>query len=77
MPDLEWQRSSFSNGSGSGECVEVTTAAEATTNCVELAAGCHAATWLRESDEPELALITRPARLTALLGAIKAGRIDL
>jgi hypothetical protein len=64
MTELVWHKSSFSSGDG-------------TTNCVELAAGHHAATWLRESDEPELALITRPARLTALLGAIKAGRIDL
>jgi hypothetical protein len=63
MPDLEWQRSSFSNGSGSGECVEVATAAETF--------------YLRESDDPEVVLIARPARLSALLGAIKADRYDL
>jgi hypothetical protein len=32
---------------------------------------------LRESDDPEAVLIARPARLSALLGAIKAARIDL
>lgn len=58
MSELAWQKSSFSGGSGSGECIEVA----ATT----------AAVHLRESDEPTTVLTTTPNRLAALLRRVKA-----
>lgn len=57
MSESEWQKSSYSGATN--ECVEVRTAA----GMVEL----------RESDEGETILRTTPARLAALLRAIKAG----
>jgi hypothetical protein len=46
MSDLTWQKSSFSSGSGSGECVEL--------------ASCGEAVCLRESDDPVVELAAWP-----------------
>ncbi|MFC7263403.1 DUF397 domain-containing protein [Streptomyces lutosisoli] len=61
MPQLTWQKSSFSGG-GNGECVEL---AAATAGHIRL----------RESDEPHAIATTTPHTLAGLLGALKAGRI--
>ncbi|MDT0343266.1 DUF397 domain-containing protein [Streptomyces litchfieldiae] len=58
---VRWQRSSYSGGGGE--------------NCVELAR-CGAGVLLRESDAPRSAVLTSAARLAALLGEVKAGRLD-
>ncbi|MFD9909226.1 DUF397 domain-containing protein [Streptomyces sp. NPDC059063] len=58
MPQLSWQKSSFSTG-GSGECVE-------------LAAG-PGRVHLRESDRPAEIATATPAALRGLLHHIKAG----
>ncbi|WP_406477458.1 DUF397 domain-containing protein [Streptomyces sp. NBC_01615] len=63
MPQLTWQKSSFSGG-GNGECVEL---AAATTGHIHI--------HLRESDEPHAIATTTPRTLAALLNALKAGRI--
>ncbi|MFJ4668091.1 DUF397 domain-containing protein [Kitasatospora purpeofusca] len=60
MPDINWQKSSFS-GSGN-DCVEV----RSMNGLVEL----------RESDEAELILHTAAAAFAGLLRAIKAGELD-
>jgi hypothetical protein len=62
MSELTWQKSSFSSGDGS-------------TNCVELAR-VHRAICLRESDDPPTILISAPARMAALLDHIRAARPD-
>jgi hypothetical protein len=62
MSDLTWQKSSFSSGSGSGECVEL--------------ASCGEAVCLRESDDPVVELAACPTRLGALLVSVKIGRFD-
>jgi hypothetical protein len=59
MSPLAWQKSSFSGSGGNGGCLELATT--------------HGALLLRESDEPETVLTTYPARVAALLFAIKAG----
>lgn len=61
MSDLNWQKSSFSDGAGP--------------NCVELAAvddGIH----MRESDEPGTVIRTTPAALGSFIRAVKTGRLD-
>ncbi|WP_327137015.1 DUF397 domain-containing protein [Streptomyces sp. NBC_01340] len=63
MPQLAWQKSSFSGG-GNGECVEL--AAAATSAHIHL----------RESDHPYKIVTTTPHALAGLLGAVKAGRIS-
>ncbi|AEW95840.1 MULTISPECIES: DUF397 domain-containing protein [Streptomycetaceae] len=60
---LTWQKSSFSGGSGSGECVE-------------LAAGRSGTVHLRESDNPTTVLTADAAGLAALLKEIKSGGFD-
>ncbi|MFB7760084.1 DUF397 domain-containing protein [Streptomyces xiamenensis] len=60
MPDLTWQKSSFS--------------AEAS-NCVNIAMDPDGTLWLRESDEPEVVLKARASRTHGLLIAIKSGRL--
>jgi hypothetical protein len=59
MSLLAWRKSSFSNNDGNFACLELATTPHALL--------------LRESDEPETVLTTRPARVAALLFAIKAG----
>ncbi|MQY05603.1 DUF397 domain-containing protein [Actinomadura macrotermitis] len=63
--DIEWRKSSRSNTSTSGECVELST------NVTEV-------THVRDSKDsrgPRLTL--RPAGLAALVGQIKSGALDL
>ncbi|WP_330304793.1 MULTISPECIES: DUF397 domain-containing protein [unclassified Streptomyces] len=61
MPQLTWQKSSFSGG-GEGECVELAAAASRRIH-------------LRESDRPHAIATTTPHTLAGLLGALKTGRI--
>lgn len=58
MPGLQWQKSSFSSGSGSGECVQVT----------QHGSSLH----LRESEEPTVVLTAPAVALEALLTHIKS-----
>ncbi|WP_406092507.1 DUF397 domain-containing protein [Kitasatospora purpeofusca] len=60
MPDINWQKSSFS-GSGN-DCVEV----RSMKGLVEL----------RESDDGDTIVLTGAAAFTGLLHAIKAGELD-
>lgn len=60
MPQLTWQKSSFS-GDESG-------------NCLYLAATPDGTLRLRESDAPDEIITTIPARLGHLIRAVKAGR---
>ncbi|MFJ6621486.1 DUF397 domain-containing protein [Kitasatospora sp. NPDC091335] len=60
MHSSEWQKSSYS--AASNECVEV----RAINGLIDL----------RESDEGDIILRTRPATLAALLHDIKAGEFD-
>jgi uncharacterized protein DUF397 len=59
MARLAWQKSSFSNNDGNFACVELTSTPHAIL--------------VRESDDPETVITTRPARVAALLFAIKTG----
>ncbi|MET9129396.1 DUF397 domain-containing protein [Streptomyces antibioticus] len=59
MPQLEWQKSSFSTG-GEGECVEV---------AISVPPLIH----LRESDHPHDTAATTPRALALLLLALKGG----
>lgn len=59
MTELAWQKSTFSGGGTSGECVEVAVA----TGRIHL----------RESDRPREVLTTTPAHWAAFLRAIKTG----
>ncbi|NUP17204.1 MAG: DUF397 domain-containing protein [Streptomyces sp.] len=59
MPDLEWQKSSFSGGPES--------------NCLYLATAPDGTIRLRESDTPETIMTAAPEGLAALLHALKAG----
>ncbi|WP_327428938.1 DUF397 domain-containing protein [Streptomyces sp. NBC_01236] len=61
MPQLTWQKSTFSGG-GEGECVEL---AAATPHRIHL----------RESDQHEIATTT-PHALAELLNALKGGRFS-
>ncbi|MDT0321506.1 DUF397 domain-containing protein [Streptomyces millisiae] len=63
MPNLQWQKSSFSGGSGSGECVEL----------AAISAG--GVVLLRESDDADTILAARPDACRALLAQIKRGRL--
>ncbi|WP_063736729.1 DUF397 domain-containing protein [Streptomyces sp. RTd22] len=60
MPQLHWQKSTFSENQA---------------NCVELAAA-HDGIRIRESDEPDDVIHTNPAALRAFIRAAKAGRLD-
>ncbi|WP_078941035.1 DUF397 domain-containing protein [Streptomyces cellulosae] len=60
MPQLTWQKSSFS-GDESG-------------NCLYLAAAPDGTLRLRESDAPDEIIATTPARLGHLIRAVRAGR---
>ncbi|MFJ2744264.1 DUF397 domain-containing protein [Streptomyces sp. NPDC087440] len=60
MSELTWQKSSFSGGSGQGECVEL---------ALDLAGRIH----LRESDEPTRITTVTPTGLAGLLRTVKAG----
>ncbi|MCP9208709.1 DUF397 domain-containing protein [Streptomyces cucumeris] len=63
MPEMTWRKSSYSTqGDGS--------------SCVELASIPGGGVALRESDDPDTVLTTTPARLRALLDAVKAGAFD-
>jgi hypothetical protein len=57
MPELNWQKSSFSGGP-EGNCVNVATAPDGTIR-------------LRESDTPRTVITTAPEGLSALLRHIK------
>ncbi|MET7618065.1 DUF397 domain-containing protein [Streptomyces sp. NPDC005408] len=61
MPQLAWQKSSFSGG-GEGECVELA----ATSGDIHF----------RESDRPTQIATTNRVTLAALLDAIKAGDLS-
>lgn len=60
MKELTWQKSSFSGGSGSGECVEVAVAQDGRV-------------LLRESDRPGEIIAADAQKLAALISAIKRG----
>jgi hypothetical protein len=60
MSDICWQKSSFSEQSPEA-------------SCVELARPGGAALLLRESDDPGVIATASPARLRALLHAVKGG----
>ncbi|WP_409471945.1 DUF397 domain-containing protein [Streptomyces sp. HC307] len=62
MPQLVWQKSSFSTG-GEGECVELAAAAPGQVH-------------LRESDRPNEITTTTTGALSALLATLKAGGAD-
>ncbi|MGH3311571.1 MAG: DUF397 domain-containing protein [Streptomyces sp.] len=57
---IQWQKSSYSGGEGA--------------NCVEVA-GTAPTVQLRESDDPGTVITTTPARLAALIGAVKDGAL--
>lgn len=61
MSDLNWQKSSFSDGAGP--------------NCVELATAPNGIR-MRESDEPDAVIHTTPATLRSFIQAVKTGRLD-
>ncbi|MEU2742290.1 DUF397 domain-containing protein [Streptomyces sp. NPDC007095] len=63
MPQLTWQKSSFSGG-GNGECVEL--AAATTSDHIHL----------RESDQPATIATATPHALANLLHAVKAGNLS-
>ncbi|GCB43087.1 DUF397 domain-containing protein [Streptomyces sp. NL15-2K] len=60
MPQLTWQKSSFSGGESEA--------------CLYLAAAPDGTLRLRESDAPHQVIATTPARLGHLIRALKAGR---
>ncbi|MDO0933380.1 DUF397 domain-containing protein [Streptomyces sp. DG2A-72] len=62
MPELAWQKSSFSSG-GEG-------------NCVGLAASSPHRIHFRESDHPHEIAATTPQALAALLHAVKGGDLS-
>ena len=61
MPTYQWRKSSYS--------------ADAS-NCVNVAAAANGVVALRESDDPDVVLITTPAALHAFIRGTKAGRLD-
>ncbi|MET7936329.1 DUF397 domain-containing protein [Streptomyces sp. NPDC005322] len=61
MSDLNWRKSSFSDGAGP--------------NCVELATAPDGIR-MRESDQPGAVIRTHPAALSAFIRAVKSGRLD-
>ncbi len=60
MPELNWQKSSFSGGPES--------------NCLYLATTPHGTIHLRESDAPDVILATAPESLAALLRHVRDAR---
>ncbi|KUL35372.1 DUF397 domain-containing protein [Streptomyces regalis] len=62
MPELHWQKSSYSGGP-EGNCLYVATAPDGTIR-------------LRESDTPDVILATAPEGLAALLHTLKAGPVS-
>lgn len=60
MPDVMWQKSSFSSGNINGDCVELARGPEG------------GRVWLRESAEPGMVLIASTRRVEALLRQLKA-----
>ncbi|MFD5752902.1 DUF397 domain-containing protein [Streptomyces sp. NPDC127033] len=60
MPRYEWQKSSYSSEGA---------------NCVNVAAAPDGTLRIRESDDPEVLLSLAPGQLSALLIAIKGGRL--
>ncbi|MFJ5121506.1 DUF397 domain-containing protein, partial [Kitasatospora sp. NPDC088548] len=63
MSQLSWQKSSYSEGEGSS-------------NCLELATGAGDARHLRESDDPDTVITTNTAKLHAFILGAKAGEFD-
>ncbi|GGV70295.1 hypothetical protein GCM10010277_81100 [Streptomyces longisporoflavus] len=61
MPDLHWQKSSYSSEAS---------------NCVELAAASDSTLRLRESDDPTAIVTLRAPALSSLLGAIRQGTFE-
>ncbi|MFI1728835.1 DUF397 domain-containing protein [Streptomyces acidicola] len=61
MPELSWQKSSYSGGP-EGNCVFLATAPDGTIR-------------LRESDTPHIILTAAPEGLVALLRTLKAGPV--
>jgi hypothetical protein len=57
--NLVWQKSSFSGGAEGNACLELATAPTGPA--------------IRESDDPTTVLPTTPARLAALLAAVRSG----
>lgn len=57
--DITWQKSSYSGGGDGNNCVEVAVLPEGLA--------------IRESDEPDTVLTAPPARLAALLDAVREG----
>ncbi|MGW6362038.1 DUF397 domain-containing protein [Streptomyces sp. NPDC055092] len=58
MPNLTWQKSSYSGGP-EGNCVNIATAPDGTIR-------------LRESDDPDTVVFTEPAQLALLIRQIKS-----
>lgn len=63
VPELTWQKSSFSGDDANRDCVEVATSPAAATLL------------LRESDEPHTVIHTNPGSLSALLRAARSGTL--
>ncbi|MFE2723766.1 DUF397 domain-containing protein [Kitasatospora sp. NPDC059327] len=63
MFHLAWQKSSFSGG-------------DASNNCLELASGTGDLRHLRESDDPAVVVATDAAKLRAFILGVKAGEFD-
>ncbi|MFF1907868.1 DUF397 domain-containing protein [Kitasatospora sp. NPDC058218] len=63
MFHLSWQKSSYSEGEGSN-------------NCLELASGAGDLRHLRESDDPDVVVTTDAAKLRAFILGVKAGEFD-
>ncbi|MFI9331648.1 DUF397 domain-containing protein [Kitasatospora sp. NPDC052868] len=62
MRQLEWQKSSFSDAEGGSTCIELAVGGDLR--------------HLRESDDPDVVVVTDAARLRAFLLAAKAGEFD-
>jgi hypothetical protein len=62
MSDIQWQKASFSGSNGESSCVELARPAEVVL--------------LRESDEPGVIATASPARVRALIRAIKGNGFD-
>jgi hypothetical protein len=83
MEDLKWLKSSYSNGSGGGMCVEVAWRKSSYSNgngggaCVEAAAHCDRL-HVRDSKDPAgPAHVFDGASWTAFVTAVKRGEFDL
>ncbi|MFF0412112.1 DUF397 domain-containing protein [Kitasatospora sp. NPDC004745] len=63
MSEIRWQKSSYSEGEGSN-------------NCLEVASGTGGLRHLRESDDPGIVITTDAAKLRALVLGVKAGEFD-